>query len=301
MRSLKYVVVLYIATTLTLLNSSTVNAEEKIQSPEIKVRYIGPGSASGVDKRNDYFIELLQHALARSKKNYSLSMGSRGLSGLRQLYAVSDGTVDVGWSLTTDEAEQNLLPIRIPIDKGLIGWRLLLINKDDEKVFADVKTIDDLRAMVLGQGLDWPDTPILRANHFTVQGVTNYSGIFKMLKQKRFRAFPRSILEIWGEQEEQKELDFAIENTLLIQYPAAFYYFVNRDNPVLAKDIELGLEAMIRDGEFDKIFNTNYAKYIKKAQLETRRVFKLDNPYLPKATPLNRPELWLDVKKLQKR
>ena len=300
MRSLKYVIVLCIATIITLLNLTAASAAEKIQSSDIKIRYIGPGSASGVDKRNDYFIELLQHALARSKKNYSLSMGSRGLSGLRQLYAVADGTVDVGWSLTTDEAEQTLLPIRIPIDKGLIGWRLLLINKDDEKVFADVKTIDDLRAMTLGQGLDWPDTPILRANHFTVQGVTNYSGIFKMLKQKRFRYFPRSILEIWGEQEEQKAMDFSIENTLLIRYPAAFYYFVNRDNPDLAKDIEMGLEAMIRDGEFDKLFNAHYAQYIKKARLETRHVFKLDNPYLPKATPLNRQELWFDIKQ-QKR
>jgi hypothetical protein len=277
-----------------LFFSATSSAAVQAEAPVINIRYIGPGSIEGEDKRNDYYIELLKHALARTGKHYSFEMGPRGLSGLRQLYAVADGTVDVGWSLTTPSIEESLIPIRIPLDKGLIGWRLFLINKDDTKLFGDIKTVDELRKITLGQGQDWPDTPILRANNFAVQGVSTYSGTFKMLKQKRIRYFPRSILEIWAEVDEQKELDLAIEDTLSIRYPAAFYFFIRKENPQLAHDIETGLEAMIKDGEFDRIFNKNYAHLISKAHLDKRRTFVLDNPSLPKETPLNRPELWFD-------
>lgn len=264
-------------------------------SSAIKIRYLGPGSLTGEDKRNDYYIELLQAALARAHKQYSFEQGPRGLSGLRQLYAVANGTVDVGWSLST-ENEKALIPIRIPIDKGLIGWRLLLINKDDTGLFANIKSIDELRQIRLGQGQDWVDTSILRANQFTVEGVSTYDGIFKMLKQKRFLYFPRSVLEIAAEINEHRELDLAIESTLLIHYPAAINFVVGQENSMLAKDIEAGLESMIKDGEFDKIFNKHYAQRLKNLNLRQRHVFELENPFLPKATPLHRRELWFNIK-----
>ncbi len=277
-----------------------VFAAVQVDPSEIKVRYLGPGSFAGEDKRNDYYIELLQKALARSGKHYTFQQGPRGLSSLRQLYAVANGTVDVGWNLSTEESEKALAPIRIPIDKGMIGWRLFLINKDDAKIFEDVKSEEDLRRIRLGQGQDWVDTSILRANQFAVEGVSTYEGIFKMLKQKRVRYFPRSVLEIWAELDEHQDLNLAIERTILLQYPAAIYYVVSLKNPVLKQDIESGLEAMIKDGEFDKIFNKYYAQRIKNANLEQRLLFKLSNPYLPKGAPLNRPELWFDINKLKK-
>ncbi|MES2675312.1 MAG: transporter substrate-binding domain-containing protein [Pseudomonadota bacterium] len=278
---------------------AAASAAIQVDSPEIKIRYLGPGSLVGEDKRNDYYIELLQKALARTGKQYTFEQAARGLSGSRQLYTVADGSVDVGWSVSTDEKEKTLRAIRIPIDKGLIGWRLLLINKDDAKLFADVKSINDLRNIRLGQGQDWADTFILRANQFNVEGVSTYDGMFKMLKQKRFRYFPRSIMEIWSEVDEHKDLNLAIESTILIHYPAAFYYFVRTENISLAQDIETGLEAMIKDGEFDKVFNKYHAQRIKNAKLGQRRVYKLNNPYLPKATPLDRPELWFNIDKIK--
>ena len=48
--------------------------------------------------------------------------GAPGAAGL----ASSQGTVDICWTMSTDERETQILPIRIPIDKGLIGWRIAL-------------------------------------------------------------------------------------------------------------------------------------------------------------------------------
>lgn len=259
------------------------------------VIYPGPESSSGEDRRNAYVIELLGKALAQYGDKYQLREGPRGMSGIRQLHAAADRIVDVAWSLTTEEREQAMLPIRIPIDKGLIGCRLFLINKEDVIKFKAVKTVDDLRKIPLGQVHDWPDIDILRANQFNVISTSTYRGTFSMLKQKRFNYFPRSIIEIWTEkeQEEAEGLSFAIEDSLLIQYPAAYYYFVSKANPTLAHDLEEGLEMMIKNGEFDRLFNQYHGELLQKAQLNNRRIFYLKNPYLPRSAPLSRTELWL--------
>jgi hypothetical protein len=101
-------------------------------------------------------------------------------------------------ALALTKAEAALLPIRIPIDKGLLGWRIFLVNRAKADQFAAVKTLDGLRPYQAGQGHDWPDTDILRANGLKVQGSANYDGLFKTLQAGRIDYFPRSVVEIWA-------------------------------------------------------------------------------------------------------
>ena len=56
------------------------------------------------------------------------------------------------------------MPIRIPIYRGLIGWRIPLVSAANKDLLASVRTLDDLRRLRFGQRQDWADTPILRAN-----------------------------------------------------------------------------------------------------------------------------------------
>jgi hypothetical protein len=57
------------------------------------------------------------------------------------------------------------------------------------------------------------------------------------------------------------------------------------------------LESAIKDGAFDKYFygSPEVKEALEKADLVNRRAIRISNPYLPKATPLNRKELWLDL------
>ncbi|MFC6755272.1 hypothetical protein, partial [Halorubrum tibetense] len=75
------------------------------------------------------------------------------------------------------------------------------------------------------------------------------------------------------------------------------YFFVNQRNFDLANRIERGLEAMINDGSFDKLFlnHPSIVDVVKRAKLSERRVFKLLNPDLPKETPLGDPRYWLQL------
>ena len=49
--------------------------------------------------------------------------------------------------MTTREREERLQPIRIPIYKGLIGWRVNLLRQTDSQLLSHVRTLDDLKAL----------------------------------------------------------------------------------------------------------------------------------------------------------
>jgi len=51
----------------------------------------------------------------------------------------------------------------------------------------------------------------------------------------------------------------------------------------LAAAIRRGLEAMLSDGSFDRLFNENFAASLRALNLEKRRVIELNNPLLPES------------------
>ena len=59
-------------------------------------------------------------------------------------------------------------PIRIPLFKGLFGYRVLLIRKQEQARFDQINTQQDLAKFLGGQGTHWPDTLILQANGLRV-------------------------------------------------------------------------------------------------------------------------------------
>ena len=74
--------------------------------------------------------------------------------------------VNVAWSMTSIERESDLLPVRIPIYKGLYGLRLLLTTKDKLIKFANISDVAELSELDFIQGHDWPDTTVLTDNGF---------------------------------------------------------------------------------------------------------------------------------------
>ena len=192
--------------------------------------------------------------------------------------------------MTSAERESKLLPIRIPIDKGLIGWRLIVMNKHRSELIARTRSLADLRTLKAGQGADWPDIAIMRGNGLNVYGTSNYESLFKMLESQRIDYLPRAISEIWAELDKRKDL--AVEPTLVLHYPTAIYFFVRKDDKRLAVDIAAGLEKMIADGSFETMFQEHYAPMIRRANLKTRQVVELRNPVLPDGMPLARKNLW---------
>ncbi|MGZ3182134.1 MAG: substrate-binding periplasmic protein [Telluria sp.] len=248
----------------------------------------GPDGAPGFPE------QVLELALQRSDSPYRLRLSQQVLTQARALALLEAGKgIDVVNYMTSADREERLLPIRIPIDKGLLGMRLLLIHHSAAARFRAITRADELKRLLAGQGSDWPDTDILRRNGFRVYTTTNYAGLFKMLDSARIDYFPRSIGEIWDEAARHAADGLIVEPTLMLRYPTASYFFVNRHNPKLAAAISAGLEAMRADGTFDRLFDQFYGDLIRRAKIASRTVLYLPNPLLPPGTPLERKELWM--------
>lgn len=141
------------------------------------------------------------------------------------------------------------------------------------------------------QGLDWPDTEILRANRLQVIASPTYDAMFKQLRLGRADAFPRSLEEVWWEHERSGQ-GLVVVPDVCLHYPTAIYFFVGLADEALGAAIELGLQRLRASGAFDRLFLKHHGEDIARAQLGSRCVIALHNPLLPKQTPLDKPDLW---------
>lgn len=252
---------------------------------------------SDKDHRSRYILDLLQLSLEKTQAThgpYELISVDLGEADERYLDSVKKNKwVDIAVSISTTSLEEDLLPIRIPLLKGLIGYRFFIINLEDKEKFDSIESLEELKNLKAGQQKHWPDTEILRENNFPVITTTDYPSLFKMLKKRRFDYFPRSIVEILGEV--QSHDDLTIIDNIALYYPAAFYFFVNKNNTALAERIETGLRLALTDGSFDETLLKEEGikwAYDKIKENNNRKVFKLKNPLLPSVIPLQAPEIW---------
>jgi len=270
---------------LVLIGTTFLNAQTILVYPKL---------TQDDQKTSEYTIKLLELALKHSGLNYSLKENSTKMVQTRSLEELKQNKIiDIVWSMTSKQREQDLQAIYVPLYKGLIGYRLLLINKKDKSKFQNIDSIKELKTLIAGQGHDWPDTKILRSNGIKVITGANYQGLFKMLTRNRFDYFPRSILEIWEEYEIHKHSDIIIEPRILIQYKTASYFFVNKENKKLALDLKNGFKKIINNGLFDKLFYEYYRNFIDDGNIKNRKIFSLSNPQLTKETPVDKKELWI--------
>jgi hypothetical protein len=252
------------------------------------------------DDNAAYAIEMIKLGLEKVGRKFDLVVEDGALSATKLREELISGNIDVVWMATNMDMEENTLPVRVPLYKGLLGHRVLIVHKDNRHIFDHVKTIEDLRRFKFGQGVGWADTEIMKANGLTVVAAPKYEGLFHMTDGKRFDAFPRGVHEPWGELKNNKDLDLAVDSNLMFVYTSPYYLMVTPRRPDLAADIERGLLMAIDDGSFDqKFFNNDMVKMVLQyANLKDRRIIKLRNPELPPKTPLDNPKLWIDISTL---
>ncbi|MPW30204.1 transporter substrate-binding domain-containing protein [Agarivorans sp. B2Z047] len=258
------------------------------------VRHVQPESDK--DQRHQYFIELLELALSKTETShgsYTTQTCAVRMMQDRALQQVQrKRCIDIVWTMTSLERESKLLAVRIPLLKGLLGQRVLMIRREDLRRFKDIQQLSELAQMRAGQGMGWPDIEILEYNRLPVIEGKTYEGLFGMLERGRFDYFPRGISEIGAELKQHQREGFVAEPRILLSYPAPIYYFVNPENTALAERLEKGLRLAIDDGSFDALFRKfNYHKLAD--LMENRLVFKLRNPSLHPKTPIDEDKLWV--------
>ena len=276
---------------------STVLAEPRTYVVDVQLKPVA--------KDDGYYVELLRLLLDASKapdEIIDIHFYGEKISQARWIVVIErDQDNNVLWTMTNKEREKSMRAIRVPIYKGLMGYRALVIRKTDEQKFADIKSKEDLLGLTAGQGLHWPDTAILRENQFQIMEAVTKESLYKMAAAKRFDFFPRGVIEILTEDEFIQEQHLMVEPRLVLHYQTDMYFFVNKNNTELAERLEKGWDIILRNGSFNRLFYSTERIIFALNYLRQpgHTIIELENQSLPDDTPLQTLGFWLDINTLR--
>lgn len=201
---------------------------------------------------------------------------------LRELSRNQSRLVDIANVATSRERENKLTAIPIPIDGGLLGFRVCVVLSEQLRHFADISNLKDLEMsdIRIGQGSHWPDTDVLRSNNIKVVTHTRYEILVEMLRNDRFECFARGVSEVLYDLQIEQDPRLVIEPNLLIAYAMPSYLFVAPEDQPTAHRLQLGMERAIQDGSFSVFLRNYYGRAAQTLNLQRRRVLVLDNPFL---------------------
>ena len=201
------------------------------------------------------------------------------------------GNIDFIWTGTSAEYEQRFRAVRIPVLRGLDGYRICVIDPRRQSAFSAVGSLDDLKQLTIGQDPGWSDVKILEAAGLKVV-TAPYDALPDMVERDRFDCFLRGAHEAPNELAKNPML--AVESEVLIVYPFTSFFFVNKTDTALAEALEAGLKKAYDDGRFMQHFNGHPAirAIFDEGRIEQRRRFDIPNPFLTDETRAIPDQYW---------
>lgn len=250
------------------------------------------------DHRLLYKKEVLTLAMERTKDvfgPYEISTNAPRMNSLRAVQELETGElINVFIALANKDWEQRTIPIRIPVRRGILNYRLLLIHKDSAQLFKDIDTVGELKNLSVGLRRSWMTWQVLNHLGFNIVSSSHYESLLMMLQHQRFHYIPRGINEIYDELDRynKSDPDLMVAPNIALYIPAPAYIFVSPKEPLLAKRLSQGMNELVADGSLEELFYKYYGELIERSNLQERIIIDVGNPLLPRTTPLDRKELW---------
>ena len=148
-----------IRTILIFLAGSTVLPHAYADKPlEIKLPI-----TSIYRERDDYKISLLKLILQKAGVDYKISFRKKAWTQARiiRMLEKNSNKINLYWVGTSAEFERRMRPVRFPLYRGLLGYRIFIIHKDDQDRFNKTRTLGGLQKLKGAQGIGWSDIQIL--------------------------------------------------------------------------------------------------------------------------------------------
>ncbi|WP_100751939.1 hypothetical protein [Vibrio salilacus] len=227
-------------------------------------------------------LAVLELALSKSGTDYTVTVDKRSVNQNRARIMVEAGELDVFDTGFQKELEQRFLPIYLPLEMGLLGWRVPIVHKDTEAKLANVKDLKQLTQFSVGQGQGWGDIPILENAGFKVVTASQIENLIKMVDGQRFDLFPLGATEVY--QFLQKfgadSKNLVVDSNVTIVYPYGRFFYVTQNNLKLADAISTGMENALADGSLlDLLKQHPFSKdAFDKAGLTNRVRVNIDSP-----------------------
>lgn len=183
----------------------------------------------------------------------------------------------------TKLANEKKILIPLPLMKGLLGYRVLIIRATDKEKFAAIKSAQQLQQLRMGIPSTWADAELFRHNGYKVEEKGSFDDLFSRLENNEFDYVTFGANEVTGVFNERaaKSGKLIVESSLLVFYPFPLVFYVNPDNKALAGRVTQGLQIISGNGELDQIFKRYFAADLKSVDLAARTMIRLKNPILP--------------------
>lgn len=249
--------------------------------------------------RDDYQVAALTLALEKTRDshgNFEVIRVKQPLSSSRALRELQAGDIInlhaapalVRTNTLTSVTEHVSVAIKVPLMSNLLGYRQLIVRKDQLAKFQQITTADQLKTLVAGQGKNWEDVYIYRHNGYTINDDGDYLALSNMLIALRFDYLPMSVIEVANviaQAEDPTQL--AVVDNLLLFYPLPLYFYVSKKYPELAERLEKGLLIAQKDGSLNELLHTHFTGHINALKSNNTLVLRLENPSVPEQRDLD--------------
>lgn len=208
----------------------------------------------------------------------------------RQLLMLEAGQTDIDIMPVTDVrlksvSEGKSLMISVPLDRGLLGYRVCLLQEQNEDLLSDVKSAEDLRAFTMGQGEGWMDVAVYEAAGIPIKWVRDWrrGEFFGQMKSGYINLFPlgaEEILSYFLSHFQSIHPEIVADQHIVIRYPWFRFVWISAASPNaerIREALQKGFEIIAKNGKFEEIWNAS-SRGLPKDFFDKRRVIALKNP-----------------------
>ncbi len=208
----------------------------------------------------------------------------------RNVHMISSGVTHVDMMPATPARlqlvkEGKLRMIPVPLDRGLLGYRINLLLDSQKHKLSNVRTAADLRAYSMGQNVGWMDVEIYRAAGIPTKEIKNWSnGEFATQMEAGFvDLFPLGLeetLTYFLPHFQKQYPQLTIDPYILVRYPWFRFVWVspNPDADALYDALQQGFDRIVEDGRFLEIW-AQYCKPPPDTAFRLRTIIDIDNPF----------------------
>lgn len=185
----------------------------------------------------------------------------------RNLYQISHGHTHIDMMPATparlrlvEQGKLRMVPI--PLDRGLLGWRINLLLASQHDKLAQVRTAADLAQFSMGQNVGWMDVEIYRAAGIPTKEIKHWSnGEFAEQMEAGFLdLFPLGLeetLNYFLPHFQKYYPQLTVDPYLLVRYPWFRFVWVapGPDTEALYQALQTGFDRIVANGQFMRVWN----------------------------------------------
>ncbi len=255
-----------------LAASLAVLAVELASADEIQLRLV-----SFTNGNHQFFHRLLVQSLAAAGHTVVITE-LRDPPQPRIVRNLEKAELSVHWMLQTSARDAQFASIPLPLTRGLIGQRIMLVPKIRANDYMRIQSLADLRASgkVAGLGQGWFDVQVWKESGLPyIEQSGNWASLYAMLASEKrgFDYFPRGVTEVLTEAAQHPEL--AIEPHLLLTYDRDLVFYLPKANIALKALLESALRHAEKSGLQKKLIDEYFGVPLASLNLSQRTVIEL--------------------------